>query len=317
MDQTRGSDYVTREDYESSSSDGSDYTPADSQSPSPPVPPAAPASAQDRPPAPKVEASDSAAGPLDEAPQGEAASSSQHDSKRIKTNRTTMPPLVLPPSAAVAPAPALAPATIQTSPQPDQPNQEERPVKRRVVLAQVYFRYGQMTKFLYDHGKLRVQEIEMTISNFLIEHDFATEILWYACKEQVYLVQEINTVIVDFKLADICLARLKELPWIQCKVLGSRGIFANYFPTNEIAQQKVGVGYSVGDATSPAEDSSSSSDSTAQPPMPPPLEGPSSTPSPCTALATPNSPPPSPEGTQPAPPKREGNPDSSSTTESS
>ena len=131
-------------------------------------------------------------------------------------------------------------------------------------------------------------------------------------KTDSYIVEKINTLIVEFKLADICLAKLKKLPWSQCRVLGSRGIYANHFPTNELAQQKVGVWYPADDASSPDEDSSSA-DSAAQPPLPPPPEAPSPAPSPCTAEATPTSP----DETQPVPSEREGNPDSSSPTDSS
>ena len=119
MDTTRGPDYITREDYSPASSDRGESPTSDSQSTSQQEPPAASPATQDRPSAPKVDASDSHAGPSDAAPQDQVDSSSQGDPKRLKHTRVTVPPVVLPQSAP-APAPALGP--IQTSRQLDQPN---------------------------------------------------------------------------------------------------------------------------------------------------------------------------------------------------
>ena len=283
MDTVRGEDYVIRADFEPSSSE-SDSPPAGSQSPStsPSAPPAASTAAQDRPAAPKEETSDTKEGPSETVSQTPEASSPQGDSKRIKTTAVTMPPLVLPQTASVAPAPISLPTLTEATSHPDLTEQEERPVKRRVVFAQVYFRYGPWTKPLFEQGKLRTSDIEMAIYSFLMEKDASNDVLWCACKDQLYKVQDVNTVIVDFKLADVCLEKFKDLPWPKCKVLGGKGIYANSEPTaDEYAQLKVGVWIPVEDEASGEVYSSSSSNSSPQPPLPPPRA------SPCTERATP------------------------------
>ena len=176
------------------------------------------------------------------------------------------------------------PTQTQPTAHPDSAGQDERPVKRRVVLAQVYFRYGQWTQPLFSQGKLRTEDIEMEIYNFLLDKDASNDILSCSCKNELFKAQGVNTVIVDFKLADECLDKFKDLPWPNCKALGGKGAYANSELTaDEYAQLKVGVWIPVENEASPEVYSSSSSNSSPQPPLPRPRT------SPCTERASPPS----------------------------
>ena len=130
----------------------------------------------------------------------------------------------------------------------------------------------------------------MEIYSFLMEMDASNDVLWCSCKDQLFKVQDVNTVIVDFKLADVCLDKFKDLPWPKCKALGGKGAYANSELTaDEYAQLKVGVWIPVEKEASPEVDSSSSSDSSPQPQSQPPRA------SPCTDRASPPTPSPTPE----------------------
>ena len=112
----------------------------------------------------------------------------------------------------------------------------------------------------------------MEIYSFLMEKDASNDILSCSCKIELFKVQGVNTVIVDFKLADECLDKFKDLPWPNCKALGGKGAYANSELTaDEYAQQNFGVWVPVQKDSSM--DSSSASDSS-PPPLPPPRKSP-------------------------------------------
>ena len=159
------------------------------------------------------------------------------------------------------------------------PSQEERPTKRRIVLALVYFRFNKMVQHVLTDakekgGKVRTQEFIREAYTFLQDFEQFDQILESTCSEQLYQEDDgrIKTVVMEFRLVDECVEKFKALPWKECKILGARGLFFNSATLDNCFAQESLNGIWVAKSDSSRESSTSSASATATSKLEPPTQ---------------------------------------------
>ena len=173
-----------------------------------------------------------------------------------------MTPEELPRCASAAPAPLSIPTKQTTSVHADPARQEERPVKKRVVLALVYFRFSGFVQHVLVGEKVKTEAFVTNVYDFLQDTDMFDHILSCTCRDILYKEDNgrVNTVIVQFDLVDDCLKKFKDLPWSSCRPFGSKGFFFDSaIRENVLAEESLGGIWVTVPKDSPQESSSTSS----------------------------------------------------------